>query len=546
METFNFDKAKEYYDYAKTGIDKDIWVTIYSIMIENKLPFDLPTKKEARQQPYEYTFFTDILVSTYYLCNGDIIKAKEHLPALDSTMWRNLSSNYMSYAAIRIELCNKKAEAAMQLMKKKTNSAKHTLDDFFFYRIEKLRGNHTLADQYFRSAYKECEKYSALNRLYHEIDISYELKKSTLFHLGNDFNLEPTKKINIQEIYPEPKKQKAQFIGISKEAEKVRAKIKSLANINVPILILGETGTGKEVVAKAIHDQSNRSDEPFLAINCGAIADSLLQSELFGHEAGSFTGAGKAHTGIFLAAKKGTIFLDEIGEISPSLQVSLLRVLENREIRPIGSSKQIPFHCQILAATNANLEQLSEIGKFRTDLIYRLRRMEISIPPLRKRKEDIIVLTKHFLNNNRDFDQDPKLAEELCQALTEFNWPGNARQLRNEIEKMDLLNSRKSYYELSDCPLFDNTDDSNNDSTPPTQSIQPTTSEKPSQRNRLKELKELFSIRKELSRNEVSKQLKISLPTATNDLKTLLAENFIEKIEPSASPRSHYFILKKN
>ncbi|NLL12207.1 MAG: sigma-54-dependent Fis family transcriptional regulator [Fibrobacter sp.] len=207
------------------------------------------------------------------------------------------------------------------------------------------------------------------------------------------------------------------------------------------LLITGETGTGKEILARHIHSLSNRRDKTFLPINCGALPESLLESELFGHTAGAFTGANRERAGIFEEAAGGTVFLDEIGDISPALQVKLLRVLQEHEIVRIGENRARPIDVRIMAATNRDLHQMIMEDKFREDLYYRLAVVEIHTPPLRERVEDILPLARHFVKNYANSLKMPQLRlDASClDYLQEYNWPGNIRELENAIERAALL-----------------------------------------------------------------------------------------------------------
>jgi transcriptional regulator with PAS, ATPase and Fis domain len=207
------------------------------------------------------------------------------------------------------------------------------------------------------------------------------------------------------------------------------------------LLITGETGTGKEVLARYIHSLSNRRNKTFLPINCGALPESLLESELFGHTAGAFTGANRERAGIFEEAAGGTVFLDEIGDISPALQVKLLRVLQEHEIVRIGENRARPIDVRIMAATNRDLHQMILEEKFREDLYYRLAVVEINIPPLRERVEDILPLARHFVKNFANALKMPQLRlDASClDYLQEYNWPGNIRELENAVERAALL-----------------------------------------------------------------------------------------------------------
>jgi transcriptional regulator with PAS, ATPase and Fis domain len=214
-----------------------------------------------------------------------------------------------------------------------------------------------------------------------------------------------------------------------------------IAPFDSSVLITGESGVGKEVVARLIHTRSSRSKGPFLAINCGALPETLLDSELFGHKAGSFTGASSDHAGLFEAAAGGTLFLDEIGEISHATQVKLLRVLQEREIRRVGESRNRPINVRVLAATNRDLAAGMASGKFRDDLYYRLRVVEVAIPPLRERREDILPLARFFVERFRSKLSLPalRLSPEAFRFLTSYTWPGNVRELENAIEHAAVL-----------------------------------------------------------------------------------------------------------
>jgi Nif-specific regulatory protein len=214
---------------------------------------------------------------------------------------------------------------------------------------------------------------------------------------------------------------------------------------NASVLLIGETGTGKEVIAKALHKRSQRATGPYIRVNCGALHENLLESELFGHVKGAFTGAVENKTGRFEAAHGGTIFLDEISSMSAKLQVKLLRVLQEREFERVGDSKTIRVDVRVVAATNESLEEEIEAGRFREDLYYRLNVVPIPLPPLRERRDDIIPLAQFFLRrygeqNRRDV---PDLTPEISKALLAYDWPGNVRELENTIERLVVLTDGK-------------------------------------------------------------------------------------------------------
>ena len=209
-----------------------------------------------------------------------------------------------------------------------------------------------------------------------------------------------------------------------------------LAAFDTTVLITGETGTGKEVLARHIHARSPRHDGPFVAVNCSALPEALLESELFGHRAGAFTGAHGDQIGLFEAAENGTIFLDEIGDVSPALQAKLLRVLQSKEVRPVGETKSQLVNVRVVSATNRNLEILVKEGKFREDLLYRLRVVHIALPPLRERVDDILPLARHFLAEfrRRLKIQNLRLSPATLDVLMKYPWPGNVRELENALE----------------------------------------------------------------------------------------------------------------
>jgi len=231
------------------------------------------------------------------------------------------------------------------------------------------------------------------------------------------------------------------IMGKSKEILKVYGSINKVADANVNVLILGESGTGKELVARAIHENSSRKNMPFVVINCGGIPENLLESELFGYMKGSFTGAHLDKPGLFEIARGGTIFLDEIAELPPVLQVKLLRVVQEKTFRRIGGAEDIKVDIRIVSATNRNLEKRVREGAFREDLFYRLNVIPLHIPPLRKRREDIPLLTRYFIDKySREFGKEPKtMSAYALDLLMEYPFPGNIRELENIIERSIVL-----------------------------------------------------------------------------------------------------------
>lgn len=250
-----------------------------------------------------------------------------------------------------------------------------------------------------------------------------------------------------QYLYDELNSGFGSIVGNSPAIKKIFSIIDHIADKDSTVLIQGESGTGKELIARAIHYKSNRSENAFIKINCGSLNDNLLESELFGHEKGSFTGAIKQKRGRFELADKGTLFLDEAGDISSAMQVKLLRVLQEGEFERVGGEKTISTNVRVLAASNKDLQLLVKENKFREDLYYRLSVIPIHIPALRERKEDIPLLIEHFLNKLCEKNKKRKtINEEGVRILTDYSWPGNIRELENLVERL---------YVISDTDVID-------------------------------------------------------------------------------------------
>ncbi len=231
------------------------------------------------------------------------------------------------------------------------------------------------------------------------------------------------------------------IVGQSDAIQTLRGLIRRIAPMPSTVLIQGESGTGKEVAARALHQLSPRAPRPFVAVNCAAIAAELFESELFGHVKGAFTGATDARNGLFYYAQGGTLFLDEISELPQAIQTKLLRVLEDRRVRPVGSNREVPVDVRILAATNRDLADEVSAGRFREDLFYRLDVVALRVPPLRERPQDVALLARHFMDALAVHLGIPSLpfSREVLEALSAYPWPGNARELRNFIERSLIL-----------------------------------------------------------------------------------------------------------
>ena len=230
------------------------------------------------------------------------------------------------------------------------------------------------------------------------------------------------------------------LVGESRQIQEIRSAVEKLARSQAPIYISGESGTGKELVARMIHETGPRASCPFIPVNCGAIPHDLLESEFFGHMKGSFTGAVADKEGLFRAAEGGTLFLDEIAELPQHMQVKLLRVIQEKTMRPVGATREIPVDARILSATHADLKRLTETGKFRQDLFYRINVIELKVPPLRKRRDDIPLLVSYLLDKlSEGKDHKPRLSDDALQALLDYHYPGNIRELENILERANTL-----------------------------------------------------------------------------------------------------------
>ena len=479
-----------------------------------------------------------------------------------------------AFNLVRAELAAGHGEAARRIIgMRRARGNDNYLDDLFLARVELLAGDRGAAAQHFARAAGACRRYRAEGRLDFELRMSCELSPGDLMSM-----VRASQELPVPAPGPAPERAPAlepsggqrgapALLGRSAAMERLRGQILSFAPADAPVLITGETGTGKELVARALHGSGPCGAEPFVAVNCGAIAESLLESELFGHVRGAFTGAEKAHRGIFLEAGRGTVLLDEIGDLSPRLQVALLRVLETAEVRPVGSASSIKVACRILAATNADLGDQAEKGCFRKDLLYRLRRLEIACPPLRERREDILVLADAFLSEGRRDGRRPVMDEGLRRLLVGHPWPGNVRELRNEIERMRLTHSDKLEYgpddldarigaktaaagaaETSAAPASPGAVASpvaGPGSAGP--DARRATLDLPDARSTLRRrdrILELFRRYRRLNGAELARALGVSPKTICRDLGALVAENFIEKVMPTASPRTHHFVLR--
>ncbi len=242
------------------------------------------------------------------------------------------------------------------------------------------------------------------------------------------------------------------MIGRSGEMEKLYRILSKVAQSTHPVLVLGESGTGKELVARTIHAYGPNSQKPFLPVDCGSLVPTLIESELFGYVKGAFTGANRAKDGLLVSAEGGTVFLDEIGELSLDLQAKLLRALQEKEVRPVGATHRVPMKARIVAATNRDLAAMVEKGTFRKDLFYRLNVVNLRLPSLRDRREDIPLLAAHFLDRiSREHGVKFTLSDEALRTMMRHDWPGNVRELENSVERACALSSGPVLH-LGDLP----------------------------------------------------------------------------------------------
>lgn len=522
---------------------------------------------DFEEASYQENLFKYMSKAFECFSSGRIEEAmKYHQALLKEKMTLSYLNLSFSYIPLNFEICSRRIGKAKLLLQEKTKKGDiFYLDDLFYGRLQLLENDEEGANASFSRLIENVNRYGAMNRLEFELQFAKEMKLPVIMRLMNGWPAK-TSEILFKKKKEEPvklfvkEKEKGikLLVGKSAAINQVKDLVKKYAALKAPVLVTGETGTGKELVSRALHDEGLFPNEPFLAINCGALTDTLLQSELFGYEAGAFTGAQKQRKGIFEAAGKGTVLLDEFGDISSKLQVSLLRVLEANEIRLIGSTTTRQIECKIVIATNVDLQNAVIEKKFREDLFFRLARFEIKLPSLRERVEDIPELIHYFLlaNSNRS-DKSKSLSTELLNTLTAYHWPGNIRELKNEMERLYILNPGLDVLSLEH---FDFTHlQTNTKMTPKTQAIIP------SLVSNLKEsitkneavlkiiqngfrvekrhalLIELFKEYKKLTRSQIMKATNVGPATATKDLQSLMDAGFIVRRSPTKSTSTDYF-----
>jgi DNA-binding NtrC family response regulator len=470
------------------------------------------------------------------------------------------STGFFQLNVLRAELSNRNIESAENEIKRITQiSSDIPILAFFKARLAFLLDRESEAASHLNELGEYLDKNQAWGRLNLELLLANELKPMTILRMGQFL---ANKNLTIDSSKPtipnirlpmKPLVLMDKIIGESAAIKNVKTQIDKSKDLEMTILITGETGTGKELIAECIHECSQRSKEPFLKINCAAVSETLLESELFGHEKGAFTGASNERKGLFEEAGNGTVFLDEIGDVSPRIQTALLRVLESSEIKPLGSNFTKKIHCRVITATNVNLAEMSKLQKFRQDLYYRLYRLPIHSPALRDRKEDIPLLASYFANLIVPSQNSPEFSSDLKEAIMKYRWPGNIRELKNEIERMVLMNINKKVLGLEDLDLNIRLQ-MGLDIQPKIKDVIPDAAiSKPqydqtqifaNAMRRIEFIKQLFVQKTNLTRPEIAKATNTSTFTTTRDLKQLLQENFIIKITPTPAPRTHYFRLK--
>lgn len=516
---------------------------------------------------YQDNSFKYIANAFHYLSSGRYEEAIKYQKALYKENDRRFLLNEMvDYIPFHVELCLRKSGMAKLLLQERKQKGNfHFINDLFYGRAQLLENDLDGANETFSRLTDNINRFDAKNRLVFELQFAKEMKLADVLRLLDGWKSNKknqtikTKKVEISKPLLKEKGNKL-LIGKSHAIHQVKELIKKYATLKAPVLITGETGTGKELVSRAIHEEGLYPEEPFLAINCGALTDTLLQSELFGYVSGAFTGAQKERIGIFEAAGKGTVFLDEFGDISPKLQVSLLRVLEANEIRLIGSNATRQINCKIVIATNVDLHIAVVEKKFREDLFFRLARFEIKIPALRERIEDLPELIHYFVSaNNYGSEQNKAISKELVNALSAYHWPGNIRELKNEIERICILNPGQDLLgpehfdfthlqepqnaSLKPPLLKNNTDFKSQVNESQNDPILMILQKGFRVEQRHAKLKELFKKYKKLTRSHLVEITKVGASTITKDLQKLVDEGFIIRRTPTKSSSTDYFEL---
>lgn len=448
------------------------------------------------------------------------------------------SATVNSFHPLRIALGMRDLPLAAHLLtKRRTLGAQHWLDDLFRARLRLLEGDDDGARHAYAAAVTGARIADAIGRLEVELRLAHELGRIDLIRLGGG-NIAPP----VPPALAGEDGLDRQFVGTSPAAAQVRALIRRFAPSPLPVLLVGETGSGKEVTARALHQRSNRRNRPFIAVNCTTINDTVLESELFGHVRGAFSGADRDRVGLVTAAGDGTLFLDEVGDATPRFQAALLRLLDGGDYRLVGAVATRTAACRVIAATNVDLERAVNEGRFRRDLYHRLRRHEIILPSLADRQEDVVPLATAFLNLE---PTGPRriLSPDLASYLRQRPWTGNVRELRNAMDNLLVLFPDCTTYttrEYAQVDLRRSVESKNHADEQPKTALSATSMDGSTLR-RSERAAAIFAEHRRLTRQEFARLLDISLGTATTYLKRLCSQGVIRKVEPTGAPVSHYF-----
>lgn len=506
------------------------------------------------------------------------------------------------YDMVRAELASGHVDGATAVLRKRFEHGTYSwIDNFFLARIAYRKGKPQTAEAAYHRTLNMARYYGAENRLLFECCLASELPAATLARwtatvLRNPPGQKPFT-VHTPSVPHAPSRKNgrvdraaAEFVGSGRLADTIRGRIRDYAKLDPPVLLVGETGTGKELVARQLHETGPRRAYPFTAVNCAGMSPTLLQSELFGHVRGAFTGATRARAGLFETAANGTLLLDEIGDMPLEMQAVFLRVLEMREYRPLGSDAPRRVRCRLVTATNRDLLGQIRAGTFRQDLFFRISGLTLRLPPLREHVEDIEALAMHFFRMFHPHPSRCGISADLLEALEGYAWPGNVRELRGIVENLCLLFADAETYTLemllatapgwlraatppprstpeqpailveeaeggwTPTPMVDRARDSappvegkiaatrSGDVPAPSPSTPYQVPPRPGDGlTHLERLAACFAHHKRLRRKEIIVMLGISHGTATTLLHKLIEQGVVRKVEPTRSPRTHYF-----